>query len=207
MRDFQKGSGLKEKLLMLAGVLLGGGSMLLIFSSLPIAKTVLVSSVVLASLIVACAYISKPALWWMSVGAIAGILIGIGGVMAGHLAQEKEPLELDLRLTFVAFQSIAGLIAGVVLGRKIHQDHLPTLREFLSSLSALTVGLFAVIVTIRFVVDGLEPARSLSSRLSVSTTILITLIAVPGALGYFLAKHRPKPSSRHASNLHERRDR
>lgn len=207
MRDFQKGSGLKEKLFMFAGVVVSGGTMLLIFSSLPITKTVLVSSVILASLIIACAYISNPVMWWMGMGAIAGILLGIGGVMAGHLAQGKEPLELNLRLTFVAFQCIAGFIAGVLLGRKIHKDHLPTLREFLSSLSALTVGLFALVVTARFVVDGLEPARTLSSRLSVSTTILITLITVPAALGYFLAEHRSKPSRHHPSNLPETRDR
>lgn len=203
MRDFQKSLGLKEKLLMLAGVIVGGGTSLLIFSSLVIEKTALICSVILASLIVLCAYISNPIIWWAAVGAIAGILIGTGGVMAEHLTQEQAPLELNLRLTFVAFQCIAGFISGVLLGRKTHKDHLPTLRGFLSSLSALTVGLFAVIVTARFVVDGLEPARFLSSRLSVSTTILITLIAVPGAIGYFLAEHRSKRSKHHPSNSNE----
>lgn len=175
---------------MLAGTVLGGGITMIVVSTLPIEQSTLVSAIALASLIVACAYLSNPLLWWMGMGAIAGFIIGLGGVMAGHLAEEKEPLELNLRLTFVAFQSTAGFIAGVLLGRKIHKAHLPTLKEFLSSLSALTVGLYAVVVTSRFVVDGLEPARTLSSRLSATTTILITLLAIPGAIGYLLAERR-----------------
>lgn len=175
---------------MLAGVLCGGAATLLIVSILPIPQMILVGSIGLASLIVASAYLYNRVLWWMIIGAIAGMLLGIGGVLAGSLAESKEPLDLNLRLTFVAAQSTAGFIAGVILGRKIHKAHLPTLKDLLSSLSALTVGLFALIVTVRFTIEGLEPARTLSSRLSVSTTILITLLAIPGAIGYLLANRR-----------------
>jgi hypothetical protein len=122
-------------------------------------------------------------------------------LLAESLAEKKDPLELNLRLTFVAFQSIAGLIAEVLLGRKIHQAHLPTLKEFLSSLSALTVGLFAVVVTQRFIIDGLEPARTLSSRLSATTTILSTLLALPGAIGYLLAERQTKATNRSQSDI------
>lgn len=90
-------------------------------------------------------------------------------------------------------QALAGFISGLLLGRRIPQSHLPTLKDFLSSLSAVTVSRYAVIITGRFIVDGLEPARSLSSRLSVSTTILITLMAMPGALGYLLSQRRQPP--------------
>jgi NAD/NADP transhydrogenase beta subunit len=145
-------------------------------------------------------------LWWMVVGAIAGMILGISGVLAGSLAESKDPLDLDLRLTLVVAQSIAGFIAGVILGRKIHEAHLPTLKDLLSSLSALTVGLFATIVTLRFIVEGLEPARTLSSRLSVSTTILITLLAIPGAIGYLLANRRFKAAN-HLSDINRRPDR
>lgn len=190
MRDFVKAEGAKEHWLMLLGTLIGGGLALLAISHLPLTQAGLTSSFVLASLVVTCAYISNPVLWWMGMGAIAGILVGLGGVMAGHLAQEKEVMELGSRLIFVSFLISAGFISGVILGRKIHKAHLPTLREFISSLSALTAGLFAVIVTIRFITTGLEPARALSSRLSASMTILITLLALPGALGYLLVKRR-----------------
>jgi hypothetical protein len=143
---------------------------------------------------VACSYLSKPIHWWIGVGAIAGMIIGLGGIMAGHLAAEKEPISIQLRLIVVVGQALAGFISGILLGRRIPQAHLPTLKDFISSLSAVTVSLYAVIVTGRFIVDGLDPARTLSSRLSVSTTILITLLAMPGALGYLLSQRR-KPNS------------
>lgn len=196
MQNFPKVSGPKETVLMMLGTVLGVGITLVVMTQLPIAQAIVIGSILLASLIVACAYLSTPVLWWMGVGAIAGIIVGIGGVLAGHLAEEKEPLELKLRLTFVVFQSVAGLIAGVLLGRKVQQAHLPTLKDFISSLSALTVGLFAVLVTGRFIIEGLEPARTLSSRLSVSTTILITLLAIPGAIGYLLSQRKTARSNR-----------
>lgn len=200
MQDFPRNSEPKDRLLMILGTLVGGATTLVIITQLPIAKSIWVSAIALASLIVACAYLSNRVLWWMAIGAIAGMIIGLGGVMAEDLAEKKEPLKLNLRLTFVAFQGIAGLIAGVLLGRKIHKAHLPTLKEFLSSLSALTVGLFAVVVTHRYIVDGLEPARALSSRLSATTTILITVLALPGAIGYVLAKRRTKATNRNQSD-------
>ncbi|MBE9171482.1 hypothetical protein IQ238_29690 [Pleurocapsales cyanobacterium LEGE 06147] len=207
MQDFPRNSKLKDKLFMIVGTIVGGSTTLIVMTNLPIVQANLISSIALATLIVTCAYLSNPVLWWMGMGAIAGIIIGLGGVMAGHLAESKEPLELNLRLTFVAFQSLAGFIAGILLGRKIHKAHLPTLKELLSSLSALTVGLFAVIVTMRFIVDGLEQARSLSSRLSASTTILITLLAIPGTVGYLLAERRTKAANLNQSDISGRPDR
>lgn len=190
MHDFSKASNSKDKSFMLGGVITGGGVTWIIISNLPLHQATLLSAMGLASLVILCAYTSSRMLWWIGVGAIAGMLIGLGGVMAGHLAKEKDPIDLPWRLAFVGTQSIAGFIAGAILGRKVQKAHLPTLREFLSSLSALTVGLYAVIVTGSFIVEGLEPARSLSSRLSTSTTILVTLLALPGAIGYFLTNRR-----------------
>lgn len=194
IQNYPKISGPKQSLLLLTGTGVGVALTLAIITQLPLNQAAVVSSLGLGSLIVACAYISRPLYWWIGVGAIAGMLIGLGGVLAGHLAAEKEPLSMNLRLMFVAFQSTAGFISGVLLGRRIPQAHLPTLKDFISSLSAVTVGLFAIIVTGRFIVDGLEPARTLSSRLSVSTTILITLLAMPGALGYLLSQRHPPHS-------------
>lgn len=200
MQDLPRNSEPKDTLLMMLGTLVGGTTTLVIITQLPLTQSILVSAVALASLIVACAYLANRLLWWTAIGAISGMIIGLGGVMAEDLAEKKEPLELSLRLTFVVVQGIAGLIAGVVLGRKIHQAHLPNLKEFLSSLSALTIGLFAVVVTHRFMLDGLELARTLSSRLSATTTILSTLLALPGAIGYLLAKRRTKLTNRNPSD-------
>jgi hypothetical protein len=194
IQNLPKTTGPQQTLWMALGTGVGVALTLVILTQLPLTQAAVVSSLSLASLIVACAYISKPLYWWMGVGAIAGMIIGLGGIMAGHLAAEKEPIDLSLRLILVTSQALAGFISGVLLGRRIPHAHLPTLKDFISSLSAVTVSLYAVIVTGRFIVDGLDPARTLSSRLSVSTTILITLLAMPGALGYLLSQRR-KPNS------------
>jgi len=196
MQNYPKISGPRQSLLLIAGTFVGVALTLVIITQLPLEQAAVVSSISLASLIVACAYISKPLYWWIGVGAIAGMIIGLGGIMAEHLAAEKEPIGVHLRLIIVGGLSLAGGISGMVLGRRIPQAHLPTLKDFLSSLSAVTVGLFAIVVTWRFVVDGLELARTLSSRLSASTTILITLLAMPGAMGYLLSQRRKPPTAR-----------
>lgn len=189
MQEIPKLSEPKDTLLMAIGSILGGSITLVLIKALPLSQATLASAIVLAALTVTCASIATPVFWWMGVGAIAGLIIGMGGVMAGTLAENKTPIDLNLRFALVSFQGAAGLLCGIVLGRRIHQPHLPTLKEFISSLSALTVGIFAVVVTIRFVMDGLESARTLSSRLSATTTIMITLLAIPGALGYLIAEH------------------
>lgn len=196
MQNYPQVSGPQQSLLLLAGTLLGVALTLTIITQLPIGQAAVASSLSLACLFVLCAHVSKPIYWWIGVGAIAGMIIGLGGIMAEHLAAEKEPIDLHLRLVLVVSQTLAGLLSGVFLGRRLPQAHMPTLKDFLSSLSAVTVGLFAVVVTGRFIVDGLEPARTLSSRLSASTTILITLLAMPGALGYLLSQRRQPPSNR-----------
>ncbi len=193
MQNYPQISGPRQSLLLLAGTVVGVALTLVIITQLPLKQATVVSSISLASLIVACAYISKPLYWWIGVGAIAGMIIGLGGIMAEHLASVKEPIGVNLRLILVVSQSLAGGISGVLVGRRIPQAHLPTLKDFLSSLSAITVGLFAIVVTWRFIVEGLESARSLSSRLSASTTILITLLAMPGAVGYSLSQRRKPP--------------
>jgi hypothetical protein len=195
MQNYPKISGPQQSLLVVAGTVVGVTLTLVIVTQLPLTQAAVVSSLGLASLIVACAYISKPLYWWIGVGAIAGMLNGLGGIMAEHLAADKDQIDVHLRLIIVVGQALAGFISGVLLGRRIPQAHLPTLKDFISSLSAVTVSLYAVIVTGRFIVDGLEPARTLSSRLSVSTTILITLLALPGALGYLLSQRHPPHSS------------
>lgn len=188
MQNLPQATGPQQSLIMALGTAIGVAITLGIVTQLPLAQATIITSLGLSSLIVACAYVSRPIYWWMGVGAIAGMIIGLGGILAGQMAAEKESLSLNLRLMFVTFQAMAGLIAGVLLGRKTPQAHLPTLKDFLSSLSAITVSLYAVVVTGRFLWEGLDPARTLSSRLSVSTTILITLLAIPGVLGYLLGQ-------------------
>jgi pimeloyl-ACP methyl ester carboxylesterase len=178
---------LQEKLVVLVGTSLGGVITWAIVTQLPIRQATVISSILLASLVVACAYLTNRLWWWMGVGAIAGIIIGLGGVMAGHLADEKEPFEAEFRRIFIVLQCLAGFIAGVILGRHKQRANMPTLTEFLAILGGLTVGLYALVVTGRFIEAGLIPAQELDDRLDAATTVLVTLLAVPGVAGYLLA--------------------
>jgi len=196
MQNYPKITGPQQSLLLVAGTVVGVALILGILTQLPITQAAVATSLGLATLIVACAYLSQPIYWWMGVGAITGMIIGLGGIIAEHLAAEQDQIDLHLRLIVVVGQALAGFISGVVLARRIPRAHLPTLKDFLSSLSAVTISLFAMIVTGRFIVAGLEPARTLSSRLSVSTTILITLLAMPSALGYLLAQRAQSRAGR-----------
>ncbi|WP_204137770.1 hypothetical protein [Halomicronema sp. CCY15110] len=63
--------GLQEKLLVVVGTLLGGVVTWVIITQLPIMQATVVSSVLLASLVVTCAYLTNRFWWWMGVGAIA----------------------------------------------------------------------------------------------------------------------------------------
>lgn len=189
MQNFHESLGLKNKLLAIIGTLLGGGITWVVITQLPVVQASIVSSILLASLVVACAHLSNRVLWWMILGAIASTIIALGGVMAGYLADQNEPFEQDLRLLFVVSQSVAGLIAGVILGRRMPTANLPTLKDFLEDLGGLTVGLYALVVTGRFIEAGLLPAQELKDRLDAATAVLITLLVIPGALGYLLT-HR-----------------
>ena len=124
-------------------------------------------------------------------GAIAGVIIGLGGVLAGSIAEGKETIDDSLRLVFVISQCLAGFLAGIILGRRKQTAAQPSLTELLGSLGGLTVGIYALVITGRFITQGLIPAQELLHRLETSTTVLATLLAVPGAIGYLLT-HRKK---------------
>lgn len=189
---------LKHKLLAMMGALLGGGITWVVITQLPIAQASIVSSFLLAVLVVACAHLSNRVLWWMGLGAIASTIISLGGVMAGHLTDQQEPFEQDVRLLFIVFQSMAGLIAGAILGRRLPRANLPTLKDFLEDLGGLTIGLYAFVVTSRFVAAGLIPAQDLKDRLDAATTVLITLLVIPGVLGYLLTHRESREQREHS---------
>ena len=182
---------LKKLLLMVVGALFGG-AITVVINRLPFVQASLLSAVAIGSLVVGCAYLANTPHWRIGFGAIAGILVGVSGMMAmaTHLAGEGALLQLGPRLLFAGIQVIAGTFAGVILARRAPGILLPSLKDLLVALSGLTVGLYGFIVTGWWILHGEESARLLFSRLTVSTTILFTLIAAPGALGYFLARRR-----------------
>ena len=63
----------------------------------------------------------------------------------------------------------------------------------LRSASALTTGIFAVLVTVAFVHSGLDVARTFSSRLSASLTIVVAALTVPGWLMHLLFRQARTP--------------
>jgi len=184
--SFQEKSGL------IIGTVVGGAVTGGIVTQLPIAQAAILSSVLLASLVLVCASVSQRAVWWVGVGAIAGVIIGLGGVLAGHVAEEAEPIEQHLRLVFVISQCLAGFFGGIILGRRKQTAEQPTLGALLGSLGGITVGVYALVITGRFIAQGLFPAQELLHRLETSTTVLATLLAVPGAIGYIFTRRRKK---------------
>ncbi|WNZ22396.1 hypothetical protein HJG54_05670 [Leptolyngbya sp. NK1-12] len=190
MRNFEQNANSLDKLLMFISSVVGGAVSLMLIKNAPPEQAAIVCSLVMAGLSIACTQLTKPSLWWTAVGAIAGIIIGTGIALSEFVAQGQAPFELRVRCIIVGVQGLAGFIAGMLLGRKIHNPHVPPLKTFLSRLGALTTGLFGATVTIEYILAGLEVARSLSSRLSTTSTVLITTFVVPGAIGYLLTEHR-----------------
>ncbi|MBV8883328.1 MAG: hypothetical protein JO235_04925 [Chroococcidiopsidaceae cyanobacterium CP_BM_RX_35] len=168
----------------------GGIVAYIITSNLPRLDSAIACAVVIALTSFANTRLSHPTLWWSHLGAIAGGVVGTGTVLADTVAQAGLSHQTEVRYTIVGYLGLAGLVSGIFLGRDFGKAHVPTLGEFLKGASALTAGAFAVIVTIKFILAGIEPARSLSSRLSTTTTTLVTSLAAPGWIGYLVGRLR-----------------
>jgi hypothetical protein len=81
------------------------------------------------------------------------------------------PDEVRKRAIAIACLGLAGLVSGTLLGWSLHKNQIRHPRKLLKAASALTTGIFALFVTLKFIQAGLDPARILSSKLSVSLTI------------------------------------
>jgi hypothetical protein len=128
---------------------------------------------------------THPLLWWANLGAIAGAIGGTALVIADP-QDLMAKTEFSGRAASIGFLSMAGFVSGLFLGRGFHDLKLPRPKEFIKGASALTTVAYGLIVIIKFVFEGLDPARTLSSRLSTTTTILVAALAVPGWIGYRL---------------------
>jgi MFS family permease len=189
MEDFQPNTMSPNKLLISIGSVVGGAVSSTVIREAPPEQAAVICSVTTAVLVIACTQLHRPALWWTAVGAIAGIIIGTSASISDAAAEaQTPPLEFRVRCTIAGFQGGAGFISGMLLGRKIHNPDVPSLRTFLSTLGALTTGIYAIDITLRYIVAGLEAAQSLSDRLSISSTMLITTLVLPGVVGYLLVQ-------------------
>ena len=175
-------------LLEIFGAAVGGSLAYLLTSHLPGVAAAVVGAVAIALLSFASSRQTQPVLWWASVGAIAGSVVGTATMLASTTTVEGVEGRTALRYTVMGSLALAGLVAGIFLGKDIERTDIPRPAELLKRASGLTAVLFAVTVTVtvHFPAHGLDAARTLSSRLSTTTTILVTSLAVPGWVGFLI---------------------
>ncbi len=113
-------------------------------------------------------------------GVAAGAVTGTAFTLAERAHELSPAAHGGMRAVMVLALALAGLIAGLRLGRDARQPERRHPRDLLRSASALTTGLFALMVTLAFLHLGLEGARAFSSRLSTTLTIVVTAVVVPG---------------------------
>jgi len=165
-----------------------------ITSHLPLIASTLISSLALAGGAACSGRLQQRA------EVLASALAGVGGAVVGtavvlsRKALDSAPQgDLGQRATVLTLLALAGLVGGLVLGFDAGRTDRRHPREVLRSISALTTGIFAVLVTIVFLHSGLDQARTFSSRLSTSLTILVASVVVPGWLASLLIPDRWRP--------------
>lgn len=173
----------------LVGAIAGATIAYLVTSNLPSLSSALVCAMAIALVSLASTRLSHPFLWWANLGAIPGSVIGTAIVLVGSVDQLGVPQQAKTRYIIIGCLGIAGLVSGIFLGRTLdRKTKVPRPKDFVKVVSGLTAGVVAVVVTIQFTFQGLDKARTLSSRLSTATTILVTAVAAPGWLGYQLGR-------------------
>jgi uncharacterized protein involved in response to NO len=170
----------------LLGGVVGAVLAFLLTSTLPLVPSTVLSSVGLAAGAGFSGRLRRPLVWWAGLGAVAGGLLGTATVLGGRL-QELDPRgDWPTRALVLLLLALAGAAAGRLLSGDANRSDRHQPRDVLRSVSALTTGIFAVLVTLAFVHSGLDVARTFSSRLSVSLTILVASITVPGWVMHLL---------------------
>jgi hypothetical protein len=170
----------------LVGGLVGAGLAYGLTRHLPALPSTFFTAVGLAGASILSGRHLIPWVWWGVLGASCGGLLGTAMVV-GQKIQSTHPHEgMGLRLGVVACLMVAGAIGGGSLSRDAdHPDRRPP-KDTLRSASALCTGIFAVVVTITFLHSGLDQARTISSRLSTTLTILVMALTGPGWLVHLL---------------------
>jgi hypothetical protein len=170
-------------LLRLAGIGLGISAGWLATTSLsPVYAAVLTSLLLAGGASLAGGLNLSRQRFWLLIGAAVGGVLGTAQTLAEKAHAISPAANLQGRLLTVGMLALAGSMAGFCLGRDAQRADRRHPRDLLRSASALTTGLFALLVTLTFLHQGLEGARSFSSRLSTTLTIIVTAVVVPGWL-------------------------
>lgn len=188
------GPAARRPLRRLAAMVLGGAAAWLATTALaPVPSAVLLALLLAGGASQVGGPRVSPQGTWLLSGVAAGGVLGTATSLAAKAQELPLASHLPMRLTTVALLALAGVIGGLCLGRDADHPHRRHPRDLLRSASALTTGLFAVLVTLTFLHQGLEGARAFSSRLSTTLTIVVTAVVVPGWLAQQLRMGRLTP--------------
>ena len=134
----------------------------------------------------------QPLLWWSSIGLCSGSFLGTASSMVNNIQQHgAAPANTALeRLLFIVVLGITGFFSGSRVG--INPDAVKgrSIGDLLRTLSGTFTGVFGVLVGIAFVLGGLEEARTLSSRLTASLTIIVLGLLGPGWISHQLRMYQ-----------------
>lgn len=173
---------LPERFQKLLGGLGGVGAAYLLTRHLTALPSTFVTALLLAGGSMASGRSLAPWAWWGVLGASCGGLLGSAMVVAEKI-QTTDPHEgLTLRLALVGCLVVAGAISGRSFSLDAAHPERRAPKDTLRAASALTTGIFAMLVTLTFLHSGLDQARTVSSRLSTSLTILVLALSGPGWL-------------------------
>jgi hypothetical protein len=165
-----------------------------ITSHLPLIASTLISSLALAAGACGSGQLTlRVSLLRAGLGAVGGAVVGTAVVLSRKALDTAPDSNLEQRAMVFGLLALAGLVGGLLLSLDAARADRRHPRDVLRSISALTTGVFAVLVTLVFVHSGLDQARTFSSRLSTSLTILVASVVVPGWLASQFVPTRSAP--------------
>ena len=177
----------------MASLLLGAGLGYAINLHLPLLADVTISCIFLILLSRLRNRLKTPAQWWGSIGLCSGSFLGTASTMVNEMQRGSEaassysPWE---RLALIVILGITGVLAGRHVGIDPDAVEGRSIGDLLRSLSGTFTGVFGVLVAIAFVFNGLEEARTLSSRLTTTLTIIILGLVGPGWISHRLKTYQ-----------------
>ena len=177
----------------MAALLLGAGLGYAINLNLPLLADVTVSCIFLILLSRLRNRLKTPAQWWGSIGLCSGSFLGTASSMVHEMQRADEaasaysPWE---RVALIVILGITGVLAGRHVGIDPNAVEGRSIGDLLRSLSGTFTGVFGVLVAIAFVLNGLEEARTLSSRLTTTLTIIILGLVGPGWISHRLKTYQ-----------------
>ena len=177
----------------MAALLVGAGIGYAINLNLPLLSDVTISCILLILLSRLRNRLKTPAQWWGSIGLCSGSFLGTASSMvhemqrAGEAAAAYSPWE---RLALIVILGITGVLAGRHVGIDPDAVEGRSIGDLIRSLSGTFTGVFGVLVAIAFVFNGLEEARTLSSRLTTTLTIIILGLVGPGWISHRLKTYQ-----------------